>query len=639
MLFIDLETYCDLDLKKVGVYKYTEHPSFLILMASYAYNDEPIQTAIGHAEIASIDGLWTDFKVAHNAQFERVSLTRLGRGLLELEAEEWMDPSQWDDTMALAGEYGLPQSLDLCAKALNCTPKDTAGSALIRLFCMPNKEGKRNMPEDFPEKWLEFIAYCEQDVGTLREIYAKVGEWPSGERDMWITDQHINDNGILVDRALAYEASTASSVNSLAQREEFTSLTGVDNPGSHPQVMGWAQAEGLSLRNLQAETVASLLASGTLAPHQHRALELRADLALTSSSKYATALTQICKDDRVRGQLAFFGAHTGRWAGRGIQLHNLPRHSFKLLVDEMLAIYDLMEGQGATPDDLKRLVRAMFLGPFTTVDYASIEARVVAWLANEVWALQAFRDGRDIYVETAERMGGLTRPQGKIAVLALGYNGGVNSLKALAGDAAALQKLANPEGGDWLPPPEIDKRLWNMVQVWRKANARIANLWTEMADAIEDGGRVGPHMRITRKGRTMQLWLPSGRAIHYHGVRWEKRTFPTEYIRPDGTVGVKNVTREAWFYDDPKSPKRIGTYGGRMVENATQAIARDIMAEALVRLDKAGYKTALHVHDEIVIEGKHDVEEVAAIMCEQPAWATGLPINAEGFNSERYRKG
>jgi DNA polymerase len=285
--------------------------------------------------------------------------------------------------------------------------------------------------------------------------------------------------------------------------------------------------------------------------------------------------------------------------------------------DPEAAILDLKMGLGAEPYTLKALVRSMFIGPLTVVDYASIEARVVAWIANEEWALQAFRDGRDIYVETAARMSTpstpLTRFQGKVAVLALGYNGGVNSLRAMGA-----------EGND--------EELLRLVQVWRRANPRIVRLWEVMGDAVESGGRVGPHIRISRHGSTMKMHLPSGRAIVYHDVKWER------YVVVDDKTG-KKIHKEGWRYADPKrGGARIGTYGGRLVENATQAIARDVLAEALIRLEDAGYAVVGHVHDEVIVEST-DLPGVEKLMVQQPSWASGLPLDAEGFVTDRYRKG
>lgn len=607
-LYIDIETRSRVDLKKFGVYKYTECPDFKILMASYAYDDGPVQTAIGQAEAMSISGLFDPEveKVAHNAQFERVCFSRAdGTG--------WMDPSEWRDTQALAAEYGHPVGLDSVARAVGAPLKDGAGKKLIQLFCVPRRDGGWNDATTHPMEWLDFIAYCEQDVETLREVDRRVGKWPSlMERRVWESDQRINDNGMLIDVDLARVAEEASLANTVDMMRESVEITGLENPNSVQQIGRWLGEQGVALPNMQAETVEEALA-GDLPDNVRRVLELRQELALAAASKFTTALTTVSPDGRVRGGFRFFGAHTGRWAGRGLQPQNLPRAAFQTEAETSAAILDLKMGLGASQLTLKKLVRPLFLGPLTVVDYAAIEARVVAWLAGEEWALQAFRDGRDIYVETAERMGGLSRSQGKVAVLALGYNGGVNSLRAMGAEGE-------------------DAELWEMVKVWRAANRRITKFWENLGNAVEEGGRVGQHVRVARHGSSMKIRLPSGRAIHYHQLKWER-------FRVVDPKTKKTVMKEGWRYADPKSPRRIGTYGGRLTENVTQAVARDIMAEALVRLHDHGYAVAAHIHDEILIEGEHDVDTISKIMCEIPSWAEGLPLDGEGFVCQRYRKG
>jgi DNA polymerase len=611
-LYIDLETRSRTDLKKLGVYRYTEDPDFSILMAGWSVDGAPAKVAIGHDEILSIPGLLdpTVPKVAHNAQFERVSL-----GVLVTDLQ---DPELWIDTQALAAEYGYPVSLDAVTKALGVAEKDSAGTRLVKLFTVPNREGGWNDSTTHPEEWMEFMLYCAQDVDSLVEVHQQLGDFPTEtERKLWVVDQRINDRGMKIDIDLCTVAAEAVSENKVTDKEEFTSLTGVDNPGSVQQVRAWFEEQGVTLPNLQAETVQAVIDDPETDPIHRRLLELRQDLALAAGGKFTAALESASPDDRMRGCFRFFGAHTGRWTGQRVQPQNLPRASFATTEEAEAAILDLKMGMGAKPEDLKKLVRSMFIGPLTVVDYASIEARVVAWMANEEWALEAFREGRDIYVETANRMSTpstpLTRSQGKVAVLALGYNGGTNSLRAMGaeGDNDTLQRLVN---------------------VWRKANPRIVKLWATMQDAVESGGRVGPHIKITRRGDSMKMHLPSGRAISYHGVKWER------YVVIDKATGKKSF-KEGWRYSDPKmGGARIGTYGGRLVENATQAIARDVMAEAIIRLDEAGYEVVGHVHDEVIVEGT-DLEGITALMTQTPIWGRGLPIDGEGFVTERYRKG
>lgn len=606
-LYVDLETRSRTDLKKLGVYRYSEDPDFSILMAGWS-DSGPAQVAVGHDEILAIPGLLDPgvVKVAHSAGFDRVCL-----GVL---AECLRDPEQWLDTAALCAEYGYPVSLDAAAKALGAEPKDTAGSRLIKLFCLPNRDGSWNTAETHPMEWLDFISYCAQDVDTMIDIHRRLGDWPSEtERKVWIADQRVNDRGMRIDLELCRVAAWAVEENKGANKEEFQRLTDVDNPGSVQQVLAWAKEAGLDLPNLRAETVQAKIDDPDTDPEHVRILELRQDLALAAGGKFTAALDVVSPDDRIRGGFRFFGAHTGRWTGQRVQPQNLPRAT----VDEPeAAILDLKMGLGAEPYTLKALVRSMFVGPLTVVDYASIEARVLAWIANEEWALEAFRNGRDIYVETASRMSTpstpLTRFQGKVATLALGYAGGINSLRAMGaeGDNETLQKLVN---------------------VWRRANPRIVKLWETMGEAVDNGGRVGPHIRITRRGKDMKMHLPSGRAICYHEVSWDR------YVVIDPVSG-KKIFKEGWRYADPKrGGSRIGTYGGRLVENATQAIARDVLAEALVRLDEAGYPVVGHVHDEVIVESEQ-LDEITSLMTQTPTWGRGLPLDAEGFTCGRYRK-
>lgn len=605
--YVDIETRSRQNLKEVGVYRYTECRDFRILMASWAIDDGPINTTVGQKAVLALSQLLNPKyeKVAHNAQFERVCFSRAyGNG--------WLDPHEWRDTQSLAYEYGHPGSLNGVARALGAPPKDDAGEKLIRLFCIPHK-GVFYDEKTHPMEWLDFIAYCEQDVDTLREVDRRVGDWPTpDERRFWESDQRVNDRGLPIDVEMAREAERASIANTQDMMRESIILTGLQNPNSVQQLGRWLTQQKHPLPNLRAETVELALA-GELPPNVRRVLELRQDLALAAASKFTTALATVSPDGRVRGGFRFFGAHTGRWSGRGFQPQNMPRASFKTEEEATAAILDLKLGLGADQQNLKKLVRALIVGPFTVVDYAAIEARVIAWLAGELWALDAFQSGRDIYAETAERMGGLTRAQGKIAVLALGYNGGINSLRAMGavGDDEELQML---------------------VTTWRRANRRIVGLWDKFQGAIEDGGQVGRYVRISRHGGSMKIHLPSGRAIHYHNLR-----YGTYYI--EDPKGGKPIRKEGWRYDDPKSPRGISTYGGRLAENVTQAVARDILAAAMVRLHERGFDIVGHVHDEILVEGAHDVDEISKIMCEAPEWAKGLPLDGEGFVCQRYRKG
>jgi DNA polymerase len=618
-LYLDLETRSRVDLKKSNVYRYCEDPDFQFLMCWYAVDDGPLQVALDPHDIYNIPGLWdnTVEKIAHNAQFERICFSALKRNwFFELEEFEYLDPEPWTDTMALAGEHGHPRKLEELALALGGEKKDSAGTALITFFCKPNRKGQFNRPEDHPEKWQQFLEYGRQDVVVLREVAQALPGWPNeAERQAFLADQAINDTGIQVDTDLVKAAIEVGAQNAAEQTAEVTRLTGVDNPNSGPQMKAWLESMGVSMPNMQAETVTNLLA-GELHPTVRRVLELRQELALVAGKKYQAALDRVNPDGRLRGSFAFFGAHTGRWSGRGVQLQNLPSATIK--ADEELgqdvdseiqaAALDVLLGTQVDAHTLKALVRAMFIGPFTVVDYASIEARVLAWLASEEWALQAFRDGRDIYVETAERMGGMTRKEGKVAVLALGYNGGVNSLRAMGA-----------EGEDY--------KLKKLVYQWRDANENIVAFWAELEGAFRRGDEWAGRIYVAKDEKDRQVVLPSGRAITYHNVGSRFET--------DQWGRRKQVIT---FTDPAKYPYKGTTYGGRLAENVTQAVARDVLSEALVRLQRYGRKVVGHVHDEILVEGLESVEDITKIMVESPTWADGLPLNAEGFTCPRYRK-
>lgn len=636
-VYFDIETYSPVDLPKTGVYRYAQHPDFLILMCAWSIDGGPVYSTHDQADtVAEFRRLWDAGAtfVAHNAQFERVCFS----AVLDFEVGEYLDPRRFDDTQARAGTWGYPQKLEHLGPALGGAKKDEAGTRLINIFSKPNRKGERTLPGDKPMEWLDFIDYCEQDVVTLIDVDQKLPDFPTdAEREIFYADQRANDAGIYIDVELATRAVAAAAENSVMQKLQVVEATNwtVENPNSVPQMVAWLAREGLPANNMQKDTVTRLL-SGDLTADQRTVLELRQELALAAPKKYESALNAVLPDGRLRGTLKYFGAHTGRWAGRGTQVQNLPREAFMKVIPEtgkavwdeqaeIEAIRKLKRGEGGSSLDLKKLVRPLFTGPFTVVDYAAIEARVIAWLAGEEWALEAFRNGRDIYVETANRIGGLTRAEGKILVLALGFAGGVGSFRAMGGERADAM---------------TDEEIYTMVRQWRHANANIVKLWAQLEMAFSDTGQVGPHLRITQSedkmGVARHIHLPSGRSISYHDVRWEK------YRITDPKTG-QHIWKQGWRYADPKNPfnynMRIPTYGGRLAENATQAAARDLMAASIPRLQEEGYTVVAHVHDEIIVEGEHDVDTIAALMCQVPGWAPGLPIDGEGFNCERYRKG
>lgn len=624
-LFLDLETFGAVPLKQFGVYRYAADPSFMILMCSFAMNDDPIQRIeLDDDALRNIPGLLDPnvIKCAHNAGFERVCFSKL----FGLPLGEYLPPEEWHDTAAVAASKGYPRDLDRLAKALGGEQKSSAGTRLINLFSKPNRKGERTLPEEKPEQWAEFGAYCDQDVETHRDAHKKLGGWQTrSERDTFMTSERINDRGMRVDVDLAKAGVLAGQENRMIHELEISHISGIINPGSTQQMHKWFEERKFPMPNLKKETVEARL-KDEIPADIRRVLELRQELAGTAIMKFAAMTGGVLPDDRIRGGFVFHGAHTGRWSGRGAQPQNLPRASLvndkKLAAEghsgpEIDAIRDLLEaeailelllGNGADAETLKALVRSAFVGPFAVSDYSAIEARVLAWLAGEEWVLQAFREGREIYTEMGKRMGGLDREEGKIAVLALGYNGGVGSLKSLGGG-----NIGN------------DAKLRGLVGKYRKANPRITRMWSEMEEAfVRGGGKIGAGIiTAERDGNTRKLRLPSGRALHYHNVR----------VRPHPEYADR---RDITFSDNVYG--RGSTYGGRLSENVTQAVARDLLAAALVKLEAEGFRTVAHVHDEVVVESS-DVDRINAILCDSPAWAKGLPVGAAGFTTERYRKG
>ena len=627
-LFLDIETYSDVDLKKYGVYPYSASPNFKILMCSWAFDDDPVQDAIGPLEILDAVGdALTDpnvIKNAHNAAFERVCFSRW-LGMPEgtfLPAEEWHDPA------AVAAQRGYPRSLSALGVALGGEKKDEAGTRLINLFSVPQKKfnfERGYLPEELPEDWDLFIRYCNQDVVTHRDAHRRLGGFPTErERQIYITDQHINDRGIKFDRALAQAAEEETEENYARDGGELVRLTGISTPGALQQLRDWLATKGVNLPDMKAETIeAALEKGGGWDTGARRALVLRQNLSLVAVKKFGAALQAGGEDDRLRGQFLYHGAHTGRWTGRSVQLHNMPREQFEYtdkdgethpdLTAMSAAVLDLMLGFPTNTRTMKKLVRSMLLLDGSVVDYSAIEARVIAWLAGEEWALEAFRAGRDIYVETAKQMTEalkrttpFVRKEGKVAVLALGFQGAINSLRVMGAKGS-------------------DEELLQIVRGFRTANAMIQQMWYDMGEAFMKGGRVGEFIRIEADGTDRRIYLPSGRAIEYHGYRtvWTD----TQYGRKPSPSFI-----------DPHKGVRTRTYGGRLTENVVQGVARDVMADALVRLDQRGFRPVGHVHDEILSENK-DLEAVRRIMIEQPDWAPGLPIGAEGFRTYRYMKG
>lgn len=614
ILWLDTESFSTVDIKAAGPYRYAEDPSTELLMCAYAIDDEPVRIAVGALEMYEQmepffdqpDGMTY---AAMNATFDRVMIGKH----MGMPTGKFLDPARWLDPSVLASCAGYPASLDKLTKALGVTQKDSAGTLLINLFSKPNRKGGRNGPETHPEKWELFKEYCVNDVVAMRDAARLLPQQLPWEREIWIADQRINDRGVRLDLPMAKAAVDAVASNRIAARREVIELTGVNNPGSVPQMLDWFDGQGIPLDNLRKDTVSAVLADPSTASTPRRVLELRQELALASApAKFKAALVMSNSDGRLRGAFRYHGAHTGRWTGRGIQLHNLPRKSLKGW--EALAIAELKAGFGASPEDLKALVRPLVLGPLTILDYSQIEARVIAWLAGEQWVLDAFAGGRDIYIETAKRMKmpdpeNEGRQAGKSAVLGFGFGGGIMAARNVGAKGS-------------------DEELGELVKLYRSANPKIRQFWYDLWEVFVRGGELGK-ITVERSNGIRKLTLPSGRSITYRGVVAKRVEKETE-------SGRKYMAYDV-IYRQPVG-KIAKLWHGLIAENVVQATARDLMAGCLPVLDRLGAPVVAHVHDEIIIEGDW-LALAEKIMLDKPKWADGLPVDAEGKIVNRYTKG
>jgi len=653
LMFIDFETYSSVNLRDCGAYPYMASPDFSPLIMTYRYGvDGQTKIAQGEAEIKwALRGLnereHVTF-VAHNANFERLVLSRI----FDYAPGTFIPPERFIDTMAMGRSLGFPGSLADLSRALHVEEKDSAGTALIQMFCVPSKKtGRAATPEERPEEWAAFCRYAAQDVDTMVEVYqaliTRYGGFPKGEREVWNADQRINDRGILVDAELAVRCMDIAAVVKDLHLQRMGVISGLANPNSTAQVLAWVNRRlveagvmddqndlpvfkdtGAPLKSVDKASVAYLLSRTDLPRDVRTFLEERAASNASSVAKFKAMTNRLGVGNRVRGTIQYFGAHTGRWAGRGVQLQNLP--SVTAGDDEATqAFVDRVMNEPAenfSISELKPLIRGALMAPsgqtLTVCDYSAIEARVLAWLAGEEWVLEAFRAGRDIYIETAARMFHVPydeakplRKKGKVAVLALGYGGGINALKAMGAEGT-------------------DAELEEIKQTYRAANPRIAKFWADMDRAMRNrSGRVGEYITVHPKANGLvTIKLPSGRELLYHKLHFR-------------TVSKFDKEVEALHFLDPKSHRAvIPTYGGRLTENVTQAVARDVLAHALVNLDKENVAVVAHVHDEVIAEGGVTVERMKELMGAgvgnplAPPWADGLPLAAEGYYCARYRK-
>ena len=650
-LSLDLETYSSVDLGKSSVYRYAESPDFDILLLGYCADGGEVQVvdlAQGEQIPPAVIGALTDEHVckwAFNAQFERVCLSQwLRRNGYPLRNEHYaapddpcmayLNPAGWHCTMVWSAYLGLPLSLKDVGAALGLDKqKLTEGKELIRYFCVPGKDGTRRMPASALEKWATFKAYNLRDVETEMAIQERLQKYPVPE-EVWSQyhlDQQINDRGIAVDRTLVRGAIDIDE----RSREELTArlqeLTMLDNPNSVQQMKDWLAANGLQTDTLGKKQVAELLKT---APEPLKSvLVLRQQLAKSSVKKYQAMENAVCSDGRVRGCFQFYGARTGRWAGRNIQLQNLPQNKMadleqaRFLVragdyDSVRLLYD------STPDVLSQLIRtALIPSPgrtFFVADFSAIEARVIAWLAGEQWRQQVFAEGKDIYCASASQMFGVPvekhgvnghlRQKGKIAELALGYGGSVGALKAMGAIEMGLQ----------------EEELKPLVDAWRTSNPMIVKLWWEVdwavTRAVSDKTATETHgIRFTCQSGMLFIALPSGRQLAYVKPRIGENQFGGSAITYMGTNAAKQ-----WA--------RLESYGPKFVENIVQAISRDILCYAMQALRDCAI--VAHVHDEVILEADPgmSLEAVCERMSRTPPWVQGLLLRADGYATPFYKK-
>ena len=643
VLYLDTETYSSVDLRSSGLFKYMEAPDFEVLLLPFAWNDEPVRVLdlydeADRAELPDILAGLKDpdtIKVAHNSAFERNAYRR--------QFGFYQPPEEWVDTMILAAMNGLPMSLEDAGAALQLPlQKLKEGTALINYFCKPckptiaNGGRTRNLPHHAPEKWERFKAYAARDVETEREIYKRLQRFPvpEWERRVWALDARINERGVLVDQELASAAISVDDSFRESHTDELRRLTGLENPNSVAQLKTWLEAVGVSCESLNKATVAELRAS-VPDPTTRRVLELRQLLGKTSTKKYQAMMAASCQDDRVRGLLQYYGAgRTGRWAGRLVQVQNLPQNHLDSIdkVRELVRQTDLDTLElcfDSVPDVLSQLIRTAFVAKpghtFLVADYSAIEARVIAYLAGEKWRMDVFAQGGDIYCSSASQMfkvpvekhgvNGHLRQKGKVAELACGYGGGVSALKAFGADKMGL----------------TEEEMQQIVDQWRAASPTIPAFWreTERAakNALKNPGRTFTlecGVKYRKDADALRCRLPSGRVLSYWGARLDS----------EGSLCFmgQNQTTRKW--------EVMETWGGRLVENIVQAYARDCLAVALLRLDEAGHQITFHVHDEVIVEAPDGTtwQEVAEIMGQPIDWAPGLLLRGDGYETKFYMK-
>ena len=657
---IDIETYSEVDIKTCGLYRYATDLSFEILLIAWATDDGSGFGETQCCDLTSGDPFPTELLeafqsgtvrlIAHNASFERVCFSvHLQRNFpgQYLQPGAFLSPDNWLCTMVMAGSLTLPLALKDVGEVLKTAQqKDKEGERLIKLFSMPCKPTKsngyrtRNLPQHYPADWAKFKGYCIQDVNTEIDIYKRLKRFPMPDREWhhYRVNERVNDRGVKIDTELVQQAIACDLMLSDAMTKKAYELTGLENPNSVSQLKSWLDERGIPMDSLGKKDVAQMIGELDRNGVDEEAmdmLKLRLQMAKSSVKKYQAAERCVCPDGRARGLFQFYGAsRTGRYSGRNIQLQNLPQNHISTLEQARdlvkLGCFDMVESiYGNTPDVLSQLIRTMLVPKegceFIVADFSAIEARVLAWEAEEQWVLDAFENGEDLYCATASQMfhvpvvkhgvNGELRQKGKIATLACGYGGSSGALISMGALQMGLKEEELPE----------------IIDSWREANPKIVQYWWDVEKAAMTAYKTGERSEIGKIAfefwsGTLWMVLPSGRRLAYIKPRTQPNRFGRMSLTYEG-VGQNHK----W--------SRQETYSGRLVENATQAIARDILAEAMARMEDYGLSIVGHVHDEVIIEapiGKYTVDEVCKLMAVKPDWCEGLPLSAAGYLAPSY---
>lgn len=646
-LGIDIETYSSNDLVNCGVYKYVEAPDFTILLFAYSIDGGPVvcvDFAMGEKLPDDVFAALTDpdvIKTAFNAAFERICISVYFFG------GKLLDPKQWRCTMVLAARMGLPLSLGQCGEVLHLAEgKMTEGKALIRYFSVPGKNGKRHLPSDAPDKWDTFKKYNIRDVEVEQAIKRKVQRLKPADFDeeLYVADQEINDRGVKIDRTLVDAAARFDDEYKAQLLAEAQQLTGMENPNSPAQIKEYIKnTTGFTVETLNKGNLDTLDEKLIYWPKAQRVIAIRREMGKTSNKKYEAMQKCVCKDGRIHGLLQFCGAaRTGRWAGRLVQVQNLPQNHLASLdfARSLVRQGDLDEFEmnyANVTQVLSELIRTAFVAEpgktFHVCDFSAIECRVIAWLASEDWVLEVFRSNGDIYCANASKMfkvpvekhgqNAQLRQKGKIATLALGYGGGVSALEAMGGSKLGLTEDEEKE----------------IVKLWRDSNPRIVRMWAVIEKAAITAIKTGESVTVYRNIVIGKRWgmltitLPSGRTICYPRAEVE-----TEYN--DGWRGDHDIIEYEGLNQTTKKWGKVRTYGGKLTENIVQAVARDILGIVILRAKAEGLNIVFHIHDEIIVEATPDqtLADVEALFSKPIDWCRDLPLKGAGYTTPYYLK-